>query len=145
VPVLPVTHPTARHRVRPLRPEPASASVAQPSLTLGAVATLATQVINQAGLQPSYAAVGGAGDKFSPGDNVFLHVKNTNAATRTVTIDSKVPSNFGTDVDLAVVIPANTGDVMIGPLQAQRFTGPDGFGDISYSATAGLTIAVVRI
>jgi hypothetical protein len=109
------------------------------------MATLATQQIAQTGLAPTYAAAAGGGDKFTPGDNVFLHVKNTNGATRTVTVDSKVLSNFGTDVNLAVVIPATTGDMMIGPLTAQRFMGSDGFGDISYDAVTGVTIAVVRL
>jgi hypothetical protein len=109
------------------------------------MATLATQQIVQTGLAPTYGAAAGGGDKFTPGDNVFLHVKNTNAATRTVTVDSKVVSNFGTDVNLAVVVPATTGDVMIGPLPAQRFMGSDGFGDLSYDAVTNLTIAVVRL
>lgn len=108
------------------------------------MATLTTQQIAQAGIAPTYAAVG-ASDKFTPGDNVFLHFKNTNAATRTPTVDSKVPSNYGTDVDVTVVVPATTGDVMIGPFPAQRFAGTDGLADISYSATTNLTVAVLRL
>lgn len=107
------------------------------------MATLATQQITQAGLAPAYGAAAGGGDQFTPGDRTFLHVKNTNAATRTVTVDSKVLSNYGTDVNVVVVIPANTGDMMIGPLPAQRFAGATGLGDISYDAVVGLTIAVV--
>lgn len=107
------------------------------------MATLATQQIAQSGLAPTYGAAAGGGDKFTPGDRTFLHVKNTGGATRTVTIDSKVLSSWGTDVNLAVVIPATTGDMMIGPLPAQRFAGSDGFGDISYDAVTGVTIAVV--
>ena len=109
------------------------------------MATLATQVIAQAGLAPTYASCAGGGDKFTPGDNVFLHVKNTNGSTRTVTVESKVLSNYGTDVNVAVVVAATTGDVMIGPLPSQRFAGSDGLGDLSYDAVTGLTIAVVRL
>lgn len=109
------------------------------------MAVLATQQITQAGTAPSYAAAG-ASDKFTPGDNVFLHLKNTNASTRTVTIDSKVPSNYGTDVDIGpITLPATTGDVMLGPFPAQRFMGSDGFGDISYSTNVGVTVAVLKI
>lgn len=108
------------------------------------MATLATQQITVAGIAPTYAAVG-ASDKFTPDDRTFLHFKNTNAATRTVTVDSKVASNWGTDVDVVKLIPAITGDVMIGPFPAQRFQGSDGFGDLTYDATAGLTVAVVRL
>lgn len=109
------------------------------------MATLATQQIVLGGLEPTYAAAGGSGDKFTPGDNVFLHVKNTNASSRTVTIDSKVASNYGTDVDPAVSVDATTGDTMIGPLPAQRFAGTDGLGDISYSATTNVTVAVIKL
>lgn len=108
------------------------------------MATLATQTISTAGTAPTYGAAAAA-DKFTPSDTTFLHVKNTNAATRDVTIDSKVTSNYGTDVNLVVTVPATTGDMLIGPLPAQRFAGTDGLGDITYSAIAGVTIAVIRL
>src|SRR5689334_3517500 len=101
------------------------------------MATLATQQISLAGVTETFASCAGGGDKFTPGDRTFLHVKNTNGATRTVTIDSKVLSNYGTDVNVAVVVPATTGDVLIGPLPAQRFAGSDGLGDLSYDAVTG--------
>jgi hypothetical protein len=44
-----------------------------------------------------------------------------------------------------LTLGATTGDVMIGPLPAQRFMGSDGFGDLSYDAVTNLTIAVVRL
>src|SRR4051794_36804128 len=99
------------------------------------MATLATQQISLTGLAATFAAVG-ASDKFTPDERTVLHFKNSNAATRTVTIDSKVLSDLGTDVNVAVVIPADTGDIVIGPFPAQRFMGSDGLADISYSATA---------
>lgn len=108
------------------------------------MATLATQQIAQAGIVPTYAAAAGGGDKFTPGDNVFLHVKNGHSSPQTVTVDSKVASNYGTDVNLAVAV-TNASEAMIGPLPAQRFQGSDGLGDLSYSGVTALTIAVVRL
>lgn len=109
------------------------------------MATLTTQQIAQTGLTPTYAAVAAA-DKFTPGDNVFLELFNTNAATRTVTVDSKVPSNYGTDVDVGpITLAATTGHSLIGPFPAQRFAGSDGLADVVCSATAGVTIAVLRL
>lgn len=111
---------------------------------MAAVATLATQQINFAGLSPTFAAAGGSGDQFVPGERTFLCFRNSNAATRTVTIDSKVASNYGTDVDIGpITLPATTGEVWLGPFGPQRFAGATGLGDIAYSATAGVTVAVV--
>lgn len=110
------------------------------------MAALATQIIAQAGTTPTYAAAAGGGDTFIPGDKVFLHVKNAGGSPQTVTIDSKVPSNYGVDNDLAVVVPATTGDKMIGPLPASRFQDPTtGVGNITYTGVTSLTIAVVTL
>lgn len=110
------------------------------------MALLATQIIAQAGLTPAYSAAAGGGDTFVPGDKTFLHIKNVNAAARNVTIDSKVASNFGTDVDLVVNVPLTVGDKMIGPLPASRFADPStGLGSLSYDAVTGVTVAIITL
>jgi len=40
------------------------------------LATLTTQTITRAGVDPSLTAAAGGGDSFTPGDDVFLHINN---------------------------------------------------------------------
>ncbi len=105
------------------------------------MATLATQTHSLAGLVPTYAAAAGGGDRFTPGDNVYLEVVNGSGASITVTVDSKVNSNYGTDVNVAVAIAAGA-RAKIGPFPAQRFAASDGLGDITYSGVTTLTVGV---
>ena len=110
------------------------------------MATLTTQVINRAALAPTYASAAGGGDKFTPGSNVFLHVKNTNAATRDITVAATkdvLPDMPAPDV--VETIPATTGDKMLGPFPAEMFAASDGLADIAWSASAGVTVAVLQL
>lgn len=110
------------------------------------MALLATQKITLAGTTPAYSAAAGGGDTFVPGPNVFLHIKNTNAAARNVTIDSETPSNYGTDEDVVVNVPLTVGDKMIGPLIASRFAdAATGLGGLTYDAVTGVTVAIIEI
>jgi len=110
------------------------------------MADLATQKIDEDGQAPTYAAAAAGGDTLTPGQRVFIHVKNTNAAARTVTVNSQKNCDQGFDHNLAVVVPANTGDVMIGPIPAARFgRAADGKAEITYTVETGVTIAVLEI
>lgn len=108
------------------------------------MATLTTQTITKDGITPSYASAAGGGDRFTPGDTTYLEVINGSGGSITVTIDSKVPSNYGTDVNLAVAVAAGA-RAKIGPLPAQRFAASDGLGDISYSGVTSLTVGVFAL
>lgn len=105
------------------------------------MATLATQVQNLAGITPTYASAAVGGDRFTPGDTTCIEVVNGSGGAITVTVDSKVNSNFGTDVNVSVVVGAGA-RAKIGPFPAQRFAAPDGLGDISYSGVTSLTVGV---
>ena len=108
------------------------------------MAVLATVVVGLAGTAPALVAAAGGGDRIEPGDRVFLHAKTTGTVS-TITIDSVAPSNYGTDADVVVVMPA-TGERFIGPLPASRFaSNSDGLVSITYSAVTGLTVEAVRI
>lgn len=111
------------------------------------MADLTTQVIVETGLAPTYAAAASGGDTADiSNERTFLHVKNTNAATRDVTVDSTQNCNQGFDHNLVVTVAATAGDVMIGPLPRARFgRASDGRAVITYSAVTGVTIAVVRV
>lgn len=111
------------------------------------MATIPVQQVTQAGLASAtgFQAVTAA-DKFPPGDNVWLEVINTGGSPCDVVVDSKVPSNYGTDVNIGpVTVPATTGRVEIGPFPAQRFAGSDGLADVTFSFITSVTARAKRI
>lgn len=114
------------------------------------MATLTTQSVTRAGIAPTYAAVTGGGDACEVGDDIFLHFKNTNAATYTVTL--AIPSTASTFSNVAYtsttkVIPATTGDVMIGPISAALYKDvTTGLCTITYTGTTtNGTVACVKL
>lgn len=103
------------------------------------MALLALQAIGLGGLDPAYAPAATGGDTVKPGSHVFLHVKNAAGAQITVTVDSVKPCSQGTDHNLAVDVPAGD-DRMIGPIN-ERFAQPaTALANITYSATANVTV-----
>jgi hypothetical protein len=113
------------------------------------MATLTTQAVNRAGTTPSYAAVNGGGDACEVGDDIFLHFKNTNAATCTVTLAIPAGASTYSNVtytNVAVVIPATTGDKMIGPIGALFKDPTTGLCTITYSGTStNTTVACCKL
>jgi len=113
------------------------------------VATLTTQQVSRAGITPTYGAVAGGGDACEVGDDIFLHFKNTNAATYTATL--AIPSSASTYpgvtyTNVAVVIPATTGDKMIGPISALFKDPTTGLCTITYTGTTtNGTVACVKL
>ena len=75
--------------------------------------TVQTVITSGTGLAPSYATVDNAnGNYFTwPGGRVFLHVKNTNAATRTLTIDAPQTIDGLAMTDPTYTIAATTGEI----------------------------------
>jgi hypothetical protein len=107
------------------------------------MAQLAFQQIGD-GNDITFAGVGGSGDTVPYDERGFLEFKNTNAASRTVTI--AIPGTVhGTAVpDLAVVVAANTGIEKI-KLTPDMVDLSSGLISITYSATADLTVAAQRV
>lgn len=97
------------------------------------------------GVIPTYNAASAGGDKFSPGDHVFVHVKNTSAAAVTATFATPGKVAELDIADATASIPATSGDKMLGPFPASLFAGSDGLVSVSWSATSGVTFAVLRI
>jgi len=87
-----------------------------------------------------------SGDTFANDGNTFLHVKNANAGTCTVTIASQKPCDQGGTHPNVVVVAATTGDEMIGPFNPARFN--DASGNVvvtTYSVTTSVSVAAVRL
>jgi hypothetical protein len=113
------------------------------------MAAITLQSISIAGLGPTYstATASDTTSGITPDDRVFIHAKNSNASTATITINPvaptsvKVPGVGNVAVPaLAVVIPATTGDRMIGPIPPAYI---DGTGTIE-QITGRLITAVGR-
>lgn len=116
------------------------------------MATLTVQNVVEAGLAPSYAAAAVADEFVNPSDeSVFVHYKNTNAAARTITVLKQkasvpVPGYGAVPLsDLVVNLPANTGDVMLGPFPAAKYNDGNGKVQLTLSAATNVTVAVVRV
>jgi hypothetical protein len=110
------------------------------------VAVLTVQQVALAGLTPTYAAAAAGGDSFANDGEVFLHVKNTNAAARTVTVASQRPATPGlAPANNAVVVPLTVGDKMIGPFDPTVWNDTNGLVQITYTAETGVTVAAIRL
>lgn len=110
------------------------------------MALLATQVPTpSAGLVPSFGGAA-ASDTFVPDDRTFLYVKNTNAATRTITVTTPGTSRGLAVADPGPTIAATTGELIMGPFPADTYADPvTGLATVTPSATAGVSYAVVRL
>ncbi|TDX61925.1 hypothetical protein EDE12_11226 [Methylosinus sp. sav-2] len=118
------------------------------------MSVLTIQNIVAAGITPSYQAAT-ASDTI-PGANgnerLFLHAKNTNASTATVTINpvsptsAKIPGVGQVNVPtIQVTIPATTGDKMIGPIPP-AYIDATGTVTISNGGTiTNLTLAAIAL
>jgi hypothetical protein len=97
--------------------------------------------VSVAGLIATYHAAA-AGDKVKPG--VTLIVKNTNAATRDLTLVTPGTAYGQAIADQAVTIPATTGEKIV-KIPDVGFAGTDGLVPLAWSATAGVTFAVLDV
>lgn len=106
--------------------------------------SLTPQQVGIAGPAVSLAAARSV-ENVDPDPRGFLWVKNTNAATRTVTVG--VPGvEYGQQrPDVPVVVPVTTGERLIGPLDGGLAHGATGLVTVTVDPVADLTIAAVRI
>lgn len=102
-----------------------------------------TQRPTQAGVVPAFSAVS-ASDTLVPADDVFLYVKNGNAASCTVTVVAVTACNQGSLHNLVVVIPTLT-DRLIGPIKPSQFAAvANGLATVTYSVVPTVTAAVIE-
>jgi hypothetical protein len=113
------------------------------------MATLTTQVVNRAGLGPTYAAAAGGGDAMACGSGMFLHVKNGGGSPITVTLTVPAARTYEPNVAITspqITVPATTGERMIGPVDANTFTDPvTGLCTLTYSAVTTVTVAAIQL
>ena len=110
------------------------------------MALLAAQPTVATGLQPAYTAAS-ASDTFVPGPYRILFVKNTNAATRTITITTTGVGPGGVSItDWVGTIAATTGELVYGVLPANVFAdGTTGVATVTPSVTTNVSYALIDV
>lgn len=108
------------------------------------MATLTVQNISLAGITPSYTGAAEAGDEFANTGDTLFQIKN-GGSEATVTIETPAKIE-GIDIaEIAVVVPATTGDKMIGPFAPAIFNSSDGRVVVTYSAHEDFTVAAFKL
>lgn len=106
--------------------------------------TYNTQQIAPGGVAPTYNSAA-SGDKFVPDDRTFLHVKNGDASSHSITVGAIGSISGLTIENLVVAVPAGT-EKVIGPFPRGTFADPsDELAHITWSATTSMTWAALRL
>lgn len=84
------------------------------------------------------------GNKFFANKKTILHVKNTNAAPRTVTVDCPNLAHGLALADATFVVPATTGDVMWIGFDAIFHQNAADEVHITFSAVTDVTVKVIQ-
>jgi len=110
------------------------------------MANLAAQTIGITGVAPTFAAVTAGGDTAPVGDRLWLEFRNSNAATRDITLAVPGNTTYGVAApDKTYTIAALTGELRV-PLLGLYKDPTTKRAMITYTASGvGVTVAVVRI
>lgn len=108
------------------------------------VTAITSQTIVLAGLKPTYAAANASGSTIVNTGRTFLACVNAGSAATTVTVDSLVVCNQGTDHDAVVSVTGAT-TRMIGPFPIGRFNDASGNAAVSFSSVTDLTVAALEL
>lgn len=105
------------------------------------MATRDAQQVTVAGLEATYHAASGGGDKVRPG--VVIDVVNDDASDKTLTLVTPGTA-YGQPIgDQAVVITA--GEHRFVKIPAEGFTGSDGLVPLAWSGVTSVTFAVLDL
>lgn len=96
-----------------------------------------------AGVTPTYHPAA-AGDQVPADDRTTILVRNASAGAVTATVVTPGVLATGPYPDLTVSVPAG-GERLIGPFSRSIFGNADGAADITWSATASVTYAVLSL
>jgi hypothetical protein len=109
------------------------------------MALLTVQNINRTGVTPAYTAVA-ASDTFTPGAQVFIHVKNAGGSPDTCAIQVLAGDPPGLVISDLSVSVTNAQERMIGPLPSQFFADPTtGLATVTHSFTTSVTSGVFNL
>lgn len=102
------------------------------------------QQIDVDGLEIALSAASAGGDEFIPGDDVMLYIVNASAGAITATVVTPGTVQGQPIGDVAIVVDAGERRIA-GPFPRQHFAGPDGRADLTWSAPASVTFAVLKL
>lgn len=106
---------------------------------------LTTERIDRAGLVATYTAAITDGHSVRWGERVFVHIRNTDTASKTITVPTPQTIS-GLDVSEHTVEIAAGDEAFIGPfLDRTTFEQDDGTVWIDYSDTTSVDIAALQI
>jgi len=110
------------------------------------MAALTVNTIDYDGLNVASAYVAAAASQeFANDGRTFVHVKNTDGSSHTITFTTTATVSGLAVADNTVTIAATTGEQMIGPFPTSVYNASDGNIDITWSDTTGMTIAVFKL
>ena len=108
------------------------------------MALLSVQQVSITGTTPTYGAVAST-DTVVPDDRAFLIVKNGNASPDSCVVVVPGTTYGQANPDVAVSVPATTGERWIGPMVPALADPTTGLITITHSVTATVTCALVRV
>ena len=106
---------------------------------------ITVQTLGLAMATPTYGAADATNGNYfvHPGGTVLIHVKNTNAAARTLTLTTTATKGGVAFTSPAYIIPLTTGDKMICNLPPELQTAGQQY--LDWTADPGVTVAVFSI
>ena len=105
---------------------------------------ITVQDVAVAGLNPSYDTAIADGHMFANDGNTIIHVKNDNASSLTLTIQTNTIVGGVSLQDHTVTIPAST-ERFIGLFKTGTFNQSDGTVYLDYSVQTSVTVAALKI
>jgi hypothetical protein len=111
------------------------------------MAVLTVNQVNRTGANVTslLAAVAAGGDSFPNTGVEFVLFKNTNAATRIITMDIQATVDGQAVTDRTYTIAATTGEVLLGPFPTSTYNDGNNRVNFTYSADADLKVAVFAL
>ncbi len=112
-----------------------------------ATVTLTPDVAVEAGVAPTRTGALNTGNtyKFRNNGKTILHFRKTGANACTVTINVQATLRGKTVTNQTVNVPANTGDVVIGPFPHDVYDDTNHDCSFTVSEVTGLDVAVIQI
>ncbi len=107
--------------------------------------TIPVQDLTRAGAAPTFTAATQTDIQWVNDGKTVLEVKNTNAATRTITFQTPGTQDGNAVADPVTTVPATTGDRIFKPFPPDIYNQTDGNVYADLEATAGVTVALYRI
>lgn len=106
---------------------------------------LVPQQIVRTGLTPVFTAANVLGHSVANDGHVMLEVKNGSASPINVTVQTPGTVDGLAISELVVVVPATSGDKMIGPFPPGIYNQPDGTIYVDFSDVTTVSVAAVRM